>query len=193
MPIAAGALAKRSGPSPVPFLGRYCPNPRQSGDAPLRSELELPQMKLRSSRRSSEARRKGAGKTMMHRILSCRSWRHSPLPWRRLLPPRPLGGGKVALVRASAVVGGGRGSLALVPVPETLATASQRRNLGSSGVGHGGASFSPGSDWQHGPSRHGSWRQGHGSMWALAATAHQLASVSPEESALPAATTSISG
>ena len=52
----------------MPFLGRYCPNPRQSADAPLRSELELPQMRLRSPLEVRGAPQ-SAGTTMMHQNL----------------------------------------------------------------------------------------------------------------------------
>jgi hypothetical protein len=101
------------------------------------------------------------------------------------------GGGQGGLGTSFGAVGGGRGSLGANPSAGGIGHGSFAGNLGSGSIGHGGASLSPGSygsighlDVVHGDN-------GHVDV-ALAATAHELASVSPEELAVPAVTTSIS-
>ena len=129
----------------MPFLGRYCPNPRQSGDAPLRSELELSQMKLRSFCEDRGAP-EGRGQDNDAQNLFAGRGGACPHPggaglrrggwWRR----RPRWS------RCSfGAVGGGRGSLGISPGAGSIGHGSFTGNLGSSGIGHGGASFSTGS------------------------------------------------
>ena len=93
-----------------------------------------------------ESRRKGAGKAMMHRIF---------LPVVAALAltlAAPVsaeaaggGGGQGGLGAASEQSAAVAGALALVPVPEAFGNGSFTGNLGSSRIGHGGASFSTGS------------------------------------------------
>src|SRR5262245_1644320 len=50
------SVSKKDASSPVRFFDRSCPNPRQSGEAPLRFNPELPQMRMRSLRTRTEGR-----------------------------------------------------------------------------------------------------------------------------------------